>query len=191
MSKQQNIEKTPEEVSFFTYPKTFRDNDRAIIKIFGERLKSLRERRKIQSITDESILRKTWTLEAIGEELGITAQGYEKYEKGVNQTLPMKHIGRLCDIFDVTPHYLLGYASDEHSVVELDENNEIVMKDGKPNELKYVFAVPRGEQIKALQKYHDLIHCNAKLFILISKLMDAPEKKQSVCSSVLSILLEN
>lgn len=173
----------------FTQPNTFRKDDPERVAIFRERLKSVRMLREKQSKTDDKIIRKDWSQESIGTALGISTAGYGKYENNI-KTIPWKNIAKLCDIFDVTPHYLLGYSQQEDCVVELDGEGNIVMKDGKPNELHYAFQLPSAIQSEALDMYRNLINSDPMLFSLISKLMQAPERKKKVCITVLSALLD-
>lgn len=191
MSQHIRAPKTEEDY-LFNYPSTFRKNDTELKKKFAERLKAIRKKRAAESLegVNESLVgnRKNWSQSAIARELGVGNMAYSKYENA-KVHIPMKHLPTLCDIFDVTPHYLLGYANGEHNVVELDENNEIVEEDGHPKELTYAFIVPNSIQTKALDSYRNLIFENPQLFHLIRKLMYAPENKKSICITVLSALL--
>lgn len=195
---QRDREKEQEEVEefqrryLFTYPNSFSEKDPKLIKIFAERLKAVREKRNEQSKTDDSIIRKAWSQEAIGQELGMTAAGYGRYEKANLESIQMKNIAVLCDIFNVTPHYLFGYTQDEHAIVELDENGNILLdENGNPKELKSAFVFYRKGQRQTIERYAKLTVENPLLFDLIRKLMAAPESKKSVCINVLAALLEN
>lgn len=174
-------------------PNTFRKDDPELVKIFKERLRNIRKLREEQSKTNSETYVNHWSQKSIGKLLGITAAGYGKYENEDSnlQTIPIRHIDILCDIFDVTRHYLLGYAQQEDCIVELDARGNIVMKDGKPNELHYAFKIPDKLQTEALDTYRDLISHNPMLFSLINILMHSSERTQEVCTTVLSALLEN
>lgn len=189
--EQEEIERIQQQY-LFTYPKSFSKSDPKLIKTFADRLKAVRIKRDEQSKTDNGIARKDWSQKAIGQELGITAAGYGRYEKANLKSIPMKNIAVLCDIFNVTPHYLFGYAQDESAVVELDENGNIAFDEsGKPKELKTAFVFYRKSQRETISHYAKLTDENPFLFELIRKLMAAPESKKSVCINVLSALLEN
>ena len=48
------------------------------------------------------------TQKQVAEKIGITYQSYQSYETGI--TVPtLKNLLKLCEIFEVTPDYLLDY----------------------------------------------------------------------------------
>lgn len=67
----------------------------------GDRIKELRKENEM-------------TQEELGSRLGINRAAVNKYEKGTVVNIPVNTLLKLCDIFDVTPNYLiLGQAEFE------------------------------------------------------------------------------
>ncbi len=48
-----------------------------------------------------------YTQKEIAEKLGTTQQVYSRYENGINN-IPIRHILKLCDIYQVSADFLLG-----------------------------------------------------------------------------------
>lgn len=68
---------------------------------FGERIKSLREERRM-------------TLEEVGDYLGVKRPTIFKYENGIITNVPSDKIGMLARLFNVSPAYLMGWSEDPH-----------------------------------------------------------------------------
>jgi len=64
-----------------------------------EALKNIRE--------DRELLQKD-----IAKVLGISQQYYSKYERGENE-LPLRHLQTLCEFYNVSADYLLGFTRKE------------------------------------------------------------------------------
>lgn len=52
------------------------------------------------------------TQQQVADYLGTSQTMYARYERGANE-LPIRHLVKLCEIYDVSADYLLGKASDK------------------------------------------------------------------------------
>lgn len=54
------------------------------------------------------------TQQQVADQLGTSQTMYARYERGANE-LPIRHLMRLCEIYDVSADYLLGKVSEKRS----------------------------------------------------------------------------
>lgn len=88
--------------------------------MFHERLKRLRKERNL-------------TQQDMADFLGITRQGYAKYENGHAET-DLETLKKLANFFNVTTDYLIGNVDNEPDIdsltdEEIDEEIKEIMKD--------------------------------------------------------------
>lgn len=88
--------------------------------MFHERLKRLRKERNL-------------TQQDMADFLGITRQGYAKYENGQAET-DLETLKKLANFFNVTTDYLIGNVDNEPDIdsmtdKEIDEEIKEIMKD--------------------------------------------------------------
>lgn len=82
----------------------------------------------------EERLKKGLTMEQLGDMLGVGRSAINKWEKGYVQNIKRSIIKKLCEIFDCTPSYLMGW----------DENpeNEYYLNEETAKEAQRVFSDP-------------------------------------------------
>lgn len=85
--------------------------------LFPDRLKRLRKDKKL-------------TQQDMADFLGITRQGYAKYENGQAET-DLETLKKLATFFDVTTDYLTGHTKDVEFMTEeeIDEEIKDIMKE--------------------------------------------------------------
>lgn len=185
-----------------TYPKDFSPTDPERIRIFGERLLSLRlnaEKRNQTIIrNDDGSARfgpgycDVKTQGDLARKLHVSTQCISYYEKGRNKSIPMDKLIDICGIFDSTPHYLLGYSSLPNHIITFDKNGNIEYgPDGKPREIYAQMYYPENSQRKASLRLADIEKKNPQYFCILCELLNSTEKMQEVCFSVLSTLLKS
>lgn len=59
--------------------------------------------KKIRDLREDSDL----TQEQVAEYLGTSQTMYARYERGANE-LPIRHLMKLCDLYNVSSDYILG-----------------------------------------------------------------------------------
>jgi transcriptional regulator with XRE-family HTH domain len=77
-----------------------------IMQFDGARLRALRERKK-------------YTLLDMAEKIGVSTQGYAKWENGSDPSI--ERLKQLCEILTCTADYLLGLTSEPYARVEEDK----------------------------------------------------------------------
>lgn len=68
------------------------------------------------------------TLSDVATWLGVTPQMVSNYGNGKIKQIPTQHLIAFYDMFDVTPHYLVGYASKPEGIVVLDKITKLYSK---------------------------------------------------------------
>lgn len=84
----------------------------------GDRIRYLRESRGM-------------TQEELGEKIGVQKSAIRKYEKGEVENIKRSSIKTMCDLFNVSPSYLMGWDEDEEKVRQIAEDtkfNEKIQK---------------------------------------------------------------
>lgn len=84
----------------------------------GDRIKFLREQLGM-------------TQEELGEKIGVQKAAIQKYEKGSVKNIKRSSIKIMCDLFNVSPSYLMGWDEDEEKVKQVAEEtkfNERIQK---------------------------------------------------------------
>ena len=80
--------------------------------IYIERIKSLRE--------DSD-----YTQSYVATFLGTSQTMYARYERGANE-MPVRHIIKLCKLYNVSADYILGFSSEKHGPsnnIKIDEKS--------------------------------------------------------------------
>lgn len=85
-----------------------------------DKLKSLRKSKK-------------YSQKQMAELLETTQQQYSKYEKA-QQELPVRHVIKICEHFDVSSDWLLEIRSDVQENQRISETLEIRLKEQKPKD---------------------------------------------------------
>ena len=91
-------------------------------------------------------IEKGLTQEELGRMVGVKKAAIHKYESGIVQNMKRATIGKLANIFNVSPSYLLGY-TDERHLIPTKEENELISLINQLNE----------EELKELSNYIDYI----------------------------------
>ena len=99
-------------------------------KMFGERLKILREVKNI-------------TLESLGEQVGKSAATLSRYENNLVVNWDPDFIEKLADVLDTTPAYLLGVTENVHKEECQNEVNSVLITDDAMSPI-----IPKGSIVK-------------------------------------------
>lgn len=70
-------------------------------------------------------MEKGFTQEELGKMVGLKKAAIHKYESGIVQNMKRATIGKLANIFGVSPSYLLGY-TNERDLQPTKEENELI-----------------------------------------------------------------
>lgn len=70
-------------------------------------------------------IEKNLTQEELGKMVGLKKAAIHKYESGIVQNMKRATIGKLANIFNVSPSYLLGYTTDRDLKPNKEENKLI------------------------------------------------------------------
>lgn len=171
--------------SFYTHlttlPKNYDPTDPENIRIFGQRLRHVREtvpERNAQIVYDDAghpVMGPKYceitTASSLAKALGVTSTTIKDYENGTYRMVPTKHLLDLYDIFGVTPHYFLGLVSDYDKSLSLDEDRNIIYKDGKPEELVFPIAFPVSMQRQTHNAIGDLMWHDPEKFQILGRLL--------------------
>ena len=190
---------TEERKLLTTYPKDFNPKDPKRICIFGERMRALRENvetRNAQIIYDNGkpILGPAYcdirTQEDLARKLHVSTMWVSNYESGRKKSVPMNKLLEICDAYDATPHYLLGYSSEPDRIITFDANGNIECDSkGKPIETVMPFFWPELAQTQAYMNFVEIEKANPKHFRILCELLNSSKKVQIICFSVISTLL--
>ena len=64
--------------------------------------------RRIRDLREDSDL----TQQQVAEELGTSQTMYARYERGANE-MPIRHLIRLCELYNVSSDYILGLTEEK------------------------------------------------------------------------------
>lgn len=177
----------------FTMPNNFDAKSKETIKIFGERLQNVLEAAKSRSkeiatkkhdttgngeydlMAGGPLYCDVTTAKKLAERLNVTEANISRYIHGKNQSVPTHFFIHLHDIFGVTPHYLTGYTNDMYATLQLDDNLEIVRKDGIPVELHDPMAPIFSVQEYVRSQFANLLYESPEHFSTFTELMFADE----------------
>lgn len=62
-----------------------------------------------------------YTQEELGKLIGLKKAAIHKYESGIVQNMKRTTIGKLANIFNVSPSYLLGYTNEKNNEVSKEQ----------------------------------------------------------------------
>ena len=164
----------------YVYPNNFNPKDKEVIKAFGKRLKGLREecaKNPPENTQLRAYIRK-WTLGEVGKCLGISAQGYRKYEKGELRKIPMHKMYELCEVYDATSHYLLGYSKGREYYIKLDEQCNPIIENGEYVNIPCYISYFSHIQNQDVNNYRRLISSSPTLYNILRKIINSPPDKQ-------------
>ena len=63
------------------------------------------------------------TQQEIAEFLGTSQTMYARYERGANE-LPIRHLLKLCELYNVSADYILGIESNKHTYSNTKNNTK-------------------------------------------------------------------
>ena len=111
-----------------------------------------------------------WTLEELGNHLGVQKGAIYKYEKGEVENIPRSSIVKMAALFDVTPEYILAFSDEEKAGFVTDEmiHNSLFNKYGEEGlQLLAIFStmadinkhklLALSKDIKKAEKYDDMM----------------------------------
>lgn len=192
----------------FVMPKDFDPKDKQRITIFGERLKTLLEtadknNRDIKTVEKIGPQGETvriavegpkhcdvTTAKQLANRLNVTASAVSQYIHGANPSVPCHFFIHLYDIFGATPHYLTGYAKEVTGTLQLDENREPLLKDGKPIELIEPMTYIFSSQRYAYEQFTRLLFESPEHFSTVTDLLYADENVRNGGFAILRTYLD-
>ena len=125
-------------------PHNFNKKDPRRIKVFAERLRNSREsvtkrNKDIQyrngHDTEGPRYCNITTQDQVAKWLGITPARVSQIESGKIREIPMDYLIAFYDMFDVTPHYLLGYTDSPDETLAVLKEDFLVDKNGNCTKL--------------------------------------------------------
>lgn len=184
-----------------TMPADFDPRDKDRIKIFAERLTAARlavtERlKKDGGYLDPLMCGPRYcfvqTQKEAAEWIGVTSQRISQYEKGNITTIPVQYLIAFYDMYNVTPHYLLGYTSEPDKFLRFTEDGSILCnKDGKPIESYYPMEHPVLSQKTAINILSRLAGQDTKQFLTLCKFLNSSEQTLKTGFEILDVLIQN
>lgn len=192
----------------FTMPKDFDAKDKEKIAVFGERLSAVLEAAKNRNkeITTRKHVTKdgrecdlvidgpnycdVTNAKKLAERLNVTESNISRYIHGKNLSVPEHFFIHLYDIFGVTPHYLTGYTTDMYASLRLDDNREIVRKDGLPVEIKDPMTPIFSMQEYVRSQFTNLLFESPEHFSILTDLLCADENVRSGGFAILRTYLD-
>ena len=67
-----------------------------------------------------------YTQEELGKLIGVKKAAIHKYESGIVQNMKRTTIGKLANIFNVSPSYLLGYTTERELEATTEEQQKLL-----------------------------------------------------------------
>lgn len=203
MMEIREIREEEERLFLYRYPKGFNKKDKSLIEKFGDRLKAIREKRAIEaadlltkdisqvlSTTVDYLQNHNWTLEDFAKSVGWSTTTAWKYENKSFNSIPVDKLKLICDYYSVTPHYILGYVDKEDKVLYLNEDDDIVIKDGKVCTLSYeLISMPLNSE-DAILRYRNLYAKDIFLFDIINRIMESPKNKRDIYAKMMHQMLK-
>ena len=192
----------------FTMPNNFDAKSKETIRIFGERLQNVLEAAKSRSkeiatkkhdttgngeydlMAGGPLYCDVTTAKKLAERLNVTEANISRYIHGKNQSVPTHFFIHLHDIFGVTPHYLTGYTNDMYASLRLDDNREIVRKDGLPVEIKDPMTPIFSMQEYVRSQFTNLLFESPEHFSILTDLLCADENVRSGGFAILRTYLD-
>ena len=181
-------------------PPDFNKKDPKRIKVFAERLRKSREavvERNAQikyeyghAIAGPRYCNVT-TQKQVAEWLGITEASVSNYENGKIREIPLKHLVAFYDMFDVTPHYLLGYTDSPEKILAVRKGKLITDDEGKYMTIEYPMNHPILSQKKAINILSILSWRKTDWFITLSNFLRADDQTLELGFKLLKVLLES
>ncbi len=83
-----------------------------------------------------------YTQEELGKLIGVKKAAIHKYESGIVQNMKRTTIGKLANIFNVSPSYLLGYTDNNINI----EKTPPQLSDGEQKLIELFRQVPKEQQ---------------------------------------------
>lgn len=118
-------------------------------KSIGKRIRELRERHN-------------FTLEDVGNSIGITKQTLYKYEHEIITNIPSDKIEALARVYDVSPAYIMGWEDEDKNPIKRNPSKEEI----EEIEIKTIAAHAAGdlseESIKKIIEYAKFIKAQEK-----------------------------
>lgn len=189
------------------FPKTFNKKDPKTVQTFCMRMREVRNKRNkegMESIELKKDLKRNQKYRGqinLALILGVTTMTISKYEyceydkqteKYITKikSIPIQHLRNICNFYDVTPHYLVGYVDEPDDFLWIDENGNIEIKDGKPFVGHKGMNFEPSYKINCIEEYNNLALNDFELFVLINKILLSNERKKHLCKRILSAVFE-
>lgn len=181
-------------------PPHFDKKDPERIKIFAERLRQSREavaerNAQIKYVYGHEIEGPRYcnvtTQKQVAEWLGITEARVSQYENGKIIEIPMKHLVAFYDMFDVTPHYLLGYTDSPDKNLAVRKGMLLTDDEGKYKTVEYPMKHPILSQKKAINILSILSWRKTDWFITLTRFLRADDQTLELGFKLFKGLLES
>lgn len=182
-------------------PADFDPRDKERIKIFSERLTAARlavtERLKTEGHYQDPLMCGprycfVQTQKEAADWIGVTPQRISQYEKGNISAIPVQHLLAFYDMYNVTPHYLLGYTSKPDRFLRFAEDGSVMCnKDGKPIESFYPLEHPVLSQKNSIHILSMLASQDTKRFLTLCKFLNSSDQTLKTGFDILDVLIQN
>ena len=170
------------------------------IRIFGERLQTVLdtvEERNGKPQLDEVGHRLSGDNDCsvrnaaqLAEALNLSPARISQFVNGNVKSVPMGHLFKLYDIFGVTPHYFLGLVSRMDGVLALDDQGNVIYKDGKPLETVFPMSSPSEKERKVHDQFLSKLYWETpKQYKILLDLLNADEKTRTIGFQMISLYL--
>lgn len=170
-------------------PKNYNLSDEKNISTFATRLKKARQTYAKRQNVNENADEKEITQEFLAKYVGVSIMTISKYEAGKIKKIPVKKFRRICELLDVTPHYLLGLVPKAYQCLEIDKGGNEITEDGEPHILQRPMAFDPPLCMKAVDIYRTLFEEDAELYWLINDLICSPLPKRNYYKRILASIL--
>ncbi len=171
-------------------PNDFNPKDPERIAIFCIRMRQTRE----SLLYGDGVENNRFRQNKVARELCVepmTLCKWEKYDKNSDgsistaiKSIPMDRLRRICGIYGVTPHYLLGYVDEPYKVLIFNE-------DGSVDILETPATFRPLYEVQCIEAYTNMATSNPDLYQLINKVLLSNQKTQEVCKDALKLIFKH
>lgn len=179
-------------------PPGFNPKDPEKIKLFAERLKSTR-----QSISKQNPSTKhqtgleiegprscnVTTQEQVAKWLGLTPARVSQIENGKIEQIPVEYLVSFYDMFNVTPHYLLGYTHSPQETLLVRSGKILTDDNGEYKVGILPMTYPLLSQKKAITILSVLASRNIDWFLTLGCFLRADDKTLETGFNILNALM--
>lgn len=174
-------------------PPDFDRYDKNRIAIFAKRLREARETvaQKIQEegisfdpATPGSNYCNIRTQKQVAELLGVKPQRVSQYEQGNIESIPVQHLIKFYEMFNVTPHYLVGYTDSPNAVL-------VKAPQGEYTEARDPLQYPILPYKESAQILSILAWANSEYFLTLCKFLKSSDQTLKTGFELLNVLIKN